>query len=55
MSNGDVNEKELIAKYSFLLNLGVGFFNKKTRARLMGRAGLSGRDRTINDFWYDVR
>lgn len=32
-----------------------GLFTRKTRRRLVGTLGLSGRDRTKNDFWYDQR
>ena len=32
-----------------------GIFTRKTRRRLVGASGLSGRDRTMSDFWYDQR
>lgn len=32
-----------------------GLFTRKTRRRLVGTLGLSGRGRTKNDFWYDQR
>jgi len=32
-----------------------GLFTRKTRRRLVGKLGLSGRGRTKNDFWYDQR
>lgn len=50
-------EQFLIAKYRrFVATAGGGIFNRKvTRERLLGIRSLSGRDRTKNDFWYDVR
>ena len=32
-----------------------GIFTRKTRRRLVGASGIPGRDRTMNDFWYDQR
>jgi len=55
MLKDDYNKKRLIAKYSKHINSGGGIFTAKTRKRLSGILGLSGRDRTINDFWNDVR
>ena len=46
----------ILAQYKqFILEADRGVFTTKTRNRLAGKLGLSGRDRTINDFWYDVR
>jgi hypothetical protein len=33
----------------------AGIFTSNTRNRLLGMEGLPGRDKTGNDFWYDVR
>ena len=32
-----------------------GIFTRKTRRRLVGASGIPGRNRTMNDFWYDQR
>jgi len=37
------------------LDVSQGIFSRITRKRLMGLSGLSGRNRTKKDFWYDVR
>ena len=39
----------------FLAKKEGGIFTTITRKRLLGINGLSGRDRTKNDFWNDVR
>jgi len=39
----------------FALEADSGLFTRKTRQRLVGELGLSGRDRTKDDFWYDQR
>jgi len=54
MTQRDVEEKQLIAKY-YGDRLVGGIFSNKTRRRLLGTLGLSGRYRTENDFYYDVR
>jgi len=56
MSIEKQREKYLIAKFKpFIARQGGGIFTRKTRERLLGTRHLSGRDRTKNDFWYDVR
>ena len=39
----------------FILNEAGGAFTPKTRKRLVGISNLSGRGRTKNKFWYDLR
>jgi hypothetical protein len=56
-------KKRLIAKYMRLyqeldnqsFSARGGIFTKKTRKRLLGIEGQTGRGRTKYDFWYDVR
>ncbi len=48
-----VSKKNKIGKP--YLEFSQGIFSRKTRKRLLGMSGISGRDRTIDDFWYDVR
>lgn len=49
-------KENLIAYFGrFLAEKGGGIFTTITRKRLLGIDGLSGRDRTKNDFWNDVR
>ena len=57
MSITNEERDERIAKYSEYLNKGItGGFTTKTRNRILGiTEGLSGRDRTKNDFWQDAR
>ena len=56
MSESQSNRDRLIAKFKpFIASSGGGIFTRKTRERLVGIKTLSGRDRTKNDFWYDVR
>ncbi len=47
----------LVAKFRpFIARAKVGgIFTKITRERLLGIRAKAGRDRTENDFWYDVR
>lgn len=46
----------LIAKFQpFIARAGGGIFLRKTRERLLGTRTVTGRDRTKNDFSYDVR
>jgi hypothetical protein len=48
--------KVTIAKFKpFIAKAGGGIFTRKTRERLLGIQPVSGRNRTKNDFWYDVR
>lgn len=62
MTTNHVAEK-LIAKYTAIktknntpfLSTGTGIFLPKTRKRLLGIKGLTGRDRTKHDFWFDQR
>jgi len=54
----EMNEYQeyLIAKFSaHIMKADGGAFTPITRKRLVGIKGLSGRGRTKNDFWYDVR
>jgi len=56
MSESRSKNDRLIARFKpFIVRSGGGIFTRKTRERLVGIKGLSGRDRTKNDFWYDVR
>lgn len=56
MSYEDQHKEYIIAKFKpFIASAGGGIFLRKTRERLLGTRALSGRDRTKNDFWYDVR
>lgn len=56
MSDTISNNISLIAKFKpFIESGGGGIFTRKTRKRLVGIKGLAGRDRTKNDFWYDIR
>lgn len=51
------DNKELIAKFqkAYESSKVGGIFTTRTRERLLGISGLSGRNRTKDDFWYDVR
>jgi len=56
MTAGNDIHKASIAKFSsFIQTAEGGIFTRKTRRRLGGKLGLSGRDRTRNQFWYKVR
>ena len=56
MSTNSQYNKDDIAEYSEFIKKGEGgIFTRKTRQRLTGVLGLSGRNRTKNDFWYDQR
>jgi hypothetical protein len=56
MSYKDQYKQHLLAKFKpFIARAGGGVFTRKTRERLLGVRVTSGRDRTKNDFWYDVR
>lgn len=56
MSEKNDIREVVIAKFSsFIKTAGGGIFTRKTRMRLGGKLGLSGRDRTKNQFWDDVR
>jgi hypothetical protein len=56
MSQDERIKETLIAKFKpFTDKAGGGIFTKKTRERLLGLRVASGRDRTRNQFWYDVR
>jgi hypothetical protein len=56
MTETESRQKHLIAFFrQFVETAGGGIFTTKTRKRLLGMSGLSGRDRTKNDFWNDVR
>jgi hypothetical protein len=56
MSKEDEHKKYLIAKFKpFIARREGGIFTTKTRERLLGTRVASGRNRTKNDFWYDVR
>jgi len=49
-------QEHLIAKFNqHITKADGGAFTPITRKRLVGIKELSGRDRTKNDFWYDVR
>jgi len=51
-----MDRKASIAKFSsFIKTAGGGIFTRKTRRRLAGELGLSGRNKTKNQFWCDVR
>ena len=56
MSQDDEVRKAMIARFKpFIARAGGGIFTRKTRERLLGIRVPTGRDRTKNDFWYDVR
>jgi hypothetical protein len=56
MSRNDEVKKSLITIFRpFIQSGGGGLFTTKTRKRLLGILAASGRDRTKNQFWYDVR
>jgi len=56
MSNNDAKMENLRAFFRrFVETAGGGAFTPITRRRLLRMKGLSGRDRTKNDFWNDVR
>jgi hypothetical protein len=57
MKQEDNNKEWKIANLKKLYELTnvCGIFTTKTRDRILGVKGLSGRNRTKNDFWYDVR
>ena len=56
MSDTEEYRAKAIAKFKPFIDRGEGgIFITKTRKRLSGALGLSGRGRTINDFWFDVR
>ena len=56
MTELDKYQKHLIAKFNeHIMKADGGAFTPITRKRLTGIKGLSGRERTKNDFWNDVR
>lgn len=56
MSKNDEVKKSLMSIFKpFVERGGSGLFTTKTRKRLLGILVASGRDRTKNQFWYDVR
>jgi hypothetical protein len=55
MSKEDEHKKYLIAEFKPFIKTRGGIFTRKTRERLLGTRVASGRDRTKNQFWYDVR
>lgn len=56
MSYTEQFKQYLLAKFKpFIARAGGGIFTRITRERLLGIRVESGRDRTKNDFWYDVR
>jgi hypothetical protein len=56
MSKSESKQDNLTAFFGrFVETAGGGVFTTITRKRLLGIKGLTGRDRTKNDFWNDVR
>lgn len=56
MSSSSNKNEQVKAKFGrFVETAGGGIFTRKTRRRLIGVSGMSGRERTKTDFWYDVR
>ena len=55
MSQEDEHKKYLIVEFQPFVKARGGIFTRKTRERLLGTRVASGRNRTKNQFWYDVR
>lgn len=47
--------ERLLAKFKPFIERAGGIFTSITRKRLLGMEGLSGRNRTKDDFWHDQR
>ena len=55
MEQDQRKRQKLLAKFKPFMEKAGGIFTSKTRARLLGIKGLSGRNRTKDDFWHDQR
>ena len=55
MEQDQHKREKLLAKFQPFMERAGGIFGVKTRARLLGIEGLSGRNRTKDDFWHDQR